>query len=91
MQTGIGNQNVDGSELRDDIAEHRDYLVLFADVCAKSNRGATVALDFADYLFRWRGDIRMIDNDSRTCICECNGNGCADTRTRPGYDRDLSF
>jgi hypothetical protein len=33
----------------------------------------------------------MINDDGRSCICECNGNGCADTRTRPGYDRDLSF
>ena len=59
LQARICNQNVNRSKLRDDIAEHRDYLVLFADIGPKRKRGTAVAHDFADNLFRRRGDIRM--------------------------------
>ena len=87
----LATKNVNRSELRDDIAEHRDYFVLFADVGASGNCGTAVALDFADDLFGWRGNIRMIDDDGCPGICECNWQQLRRSRTRPGHDRDLSF
>lgn len=90
LQPGIADRDVQGSEMRDRIAEHLLDLVLLADVRLQRDRLAAHALDRVRDLFRGFGIDDIVDDDIRAGMSQSKGDGLADAGIGAGDERGLA-
>ena len=91
LQSGVVDQNVDGTELLADGAEHPGDVVFTRDVGFERHRGMTMAAQLVDHGLRFvlAGDV--IDTNIRPGVTERECDGASDPGARPGDNCFLPF